>query len=44
MVFNKANRFNKEKNLNIGPGSYDLNNEWNKRSYNKLFYSNNEEM
>lgn len=44
MVFNKANRFNKDNNLNIGPGSYDLNNEWNKKSYNKLFYSNKEEM
>ena len=44
MVFNKANRFNKENNLNIGPGSYDLNNNWNKKSYNKLFFSNKEEI
>ena len=44
MVFNKAERFNKDNNLKVGPGSYDLNPEWNKKSYNKLFYSNKEEI
>ena len=47
MVFNKANRFNKDiedirqKNwLLAGPGSYDLEPEWNKKSYNVLFSGN----
>ena len=42
MVFNKAERFNKENDFIVGPGSYQLNTQWNKRSYNKLFYSRNE--
>ena len=42
MVFNKAERFNKENDFIVGPGSYQLNTKWNKRSYNKLFYSRNE--
>ena len=42
MVFNKAERFNKDNDFIVGPGSYQLNTQWNKRSYNKLFYSRNE--
>ena len=40
MIFNKANRFDKINRYNIGPGSYDINNEWNKKSYNRLFSRN----
>ena len=47
MVFNKANRFNKEIDeirqkdwFLAGPGSYDLEPEWNKKSYNVLFSGN----
>ena len=44
IIFSKAKRFNDEKNKNnsedlIGPGSYDLikNNQWSKKTFNKLF-------
>ena len=40
MIFNKAERFNKLNKINIGPGSYEINTEWNKKSYNKLFSGN----
>ena len=40
MVFNKSNRFNKTIDLKAGPGSYNLNPEWNKKSYNRLFSPN----
>ena len=40
MVFNKSNRFNKTIDLKVGPGSYNLNPEWNKKSYNRLFSPN----
>ena len=43
MVFNKAERFNQDNDLVVGPGSYDLSPDWNKRSYNKLFSPNNKE-
>ena len=43
MVFNKADRFNKDNELLVGPGSYKLNPQWNKKSYNKLFTPNNEQ-
>ena len=43
MVFNKADRFNKDNELIIGPGSYKLNPPWNKKSYNKLFSPKNEQ-
>ena len=44
MVFNKADRFNKENDLLVGPGSYDLNPSWNKKSYNKLFTPKKQEI
>ena len=37
MVFNKAERFNKDNDLLVGPGSYKLRTQWNKKSYNRLF-------
>ena len=44
MVFNKADRFNKENDLLVGPGSYELNPSWNKKSYNKLFTPKKQEI
>ena len=44
MVFNKAERFNQDNELYVGPGSYDLSPDWNKKSYNKLFSPNNNEV
>ena len=43
MAFGKAQRFNYKnlKNISAGPGSYELNHDeqWNKRTFNKLFSS-----
>ena len=43
MVFNKADRFNKDQEIVVGPGSYKLNKQWNTKSFNKLFSSENEQ-
>ena len=48
MVFGKAKRFDSNVNINdmkgiwhlAGPGSYDLKDNWNKKSYNTLFSGN----
>lgn len=37
MVFNKAERFSKDDELIVGPGSYQLKTQWNKKTFNKLF-------
>ena len=43
MIFNKSNRFKNRNDFLVGPGSYQLNTQWNKRTFNKLFYSRNEQ-
>ena len=40
MIFNKANRFHELNELKIGPGSYNIDVEWNKKSFNRLFSGN----
>ena len=40
MIFNKSNRFHKLNELKIGPGSYNIDVEWNKKSFNRLFSGN----
>ena len=48
MVFGKAKRFDNKTNINdmqgiwhlAGPGSYDLKDNWNKKSYNTFFSGN----
>ena len=44
MVFNKAERFNKDNEIPVGPGSYKLRTHFNKKTYNKLFSSPEEEI
>ena len=42
IIFSKSQRFSRNNSVNsIGPGSYDLinNNQWNKKTFNKLFCS-----